>query len=138
MAKLPSFKRIFYTDFPKDYQSLVEQLSYTINQGFDALFNALNNNLTLNDNLAVTVKDITVSVNATGTPTSSTGFTVSNSNTIAGVQVIKATNNTNPTIYPTSGVFITYTQSGNLITINNIAGLPANNQFTLRVVAYLT
>lgn len=138
MAKLPSFKRIFYTDFPKDFQSLVEQLSYTINQGFDSVFSALNNNLTLNDNLAVTVKDVTVTVNSSGTPTSATSFTIANSNTIVGTQVIKATNNTSATVYPSGGVFLSYTQSGNLITINNIAGLPENNQFTLRVVAYLT
>lgn len=136
--KLPSFKRLFYTDFEADFQALVEQLSNTINQGFETLYNALNNNLTLSDNLAASVKDVTLSVDSTGRPTSPTAFTISNSNTISGLQVLKATNNTNATVYPTGGIFITYTQSSNQITINNITGLPVNNQFSIRVVAFLT
>lgn len=136
--KLPSFKRVFYTDYQKDFQQVIEQLSYTINQGFENLYNALNNNLTLADNLAVTVRDVTLTAGADGTPTSTASFTISNSNTISGLQVIRVTTSNGSTVYPTAGIFISYTQSANSITVNHITGLPAGTQFVVRVVAYLT
>ena len=41
------------------------------------------------------------------------------------------------TVFPTGGIFISYTQNAQLITITNITGLPANNSFLLTVVAWL-
>ena len=136
--KLPAYKRIYYTDFPQEDQEIIEQLSYTINNGFEGVYNALNNGLSLEDNLDVSVKDVLITVDATGIPTSPTSYTVTNSNPIDGTQVIRALNQTNSTVFPTGGIFISYTQSGNKVTINNITGLPANNQFSVRIISYLT
>jgi hypothetical protein len=135
--KLPSFIRLSYSDFPSQFQTLVDQLSYTINNGFDGLYQALSNGLTLRDNLAATIKDVTISVDATGKPQSTAAFTVANTTTIEGTQVIRAINGSNNNLYPTGGIFISYTQTGNKISIDNVAGLPASTSFTLRVVAYL-
>lgn len=138
--KFPAFKKLYYTDFKDGMSitSLVQQLSLSLNPALSNLFSALNNNLTLADNLAVTIATITAAVDSSGNPTTATSFAIANSNTISGTQVIKATNNTSATVYPTGGIFISYTQSGSQITVNNITGLPANNQFTLSIVAYLT
>lgn len=138
MARLPSLKRIYKADYPKEFQSLVDNLSLTINNGFDNLYNALNNRLTIRDNFLGSVKDVIVSVDSNGIPTSSTQFTVSSNGAIEGLQVIQAINLTNSIVYPTGGIFISYTQNGNSITINHVTGLPVNNQFSLRIIAYGT
>src|SRR5271165_5097735 len=113
--KLPAYKRLFYNDFPQEAQKIIEQLSYTINNGFEGLFNVINNNISLRDNLFVSVRDITVNVDATGKPTSTAVFSVDNNNPIDGTQVIKATNQTNSQTYPTSGIFLSYSQNGNKV-----------------------
>lgn len=136
--KLPNFKRIYYTDYPEDAQKIIEQLSYTINNGFESLFNAVNKGLTLRDNLSTSVRDVAITVDANGKPLSATSFGIDNANTIDGLQVIRASNQSNGVAFPSGGIFISYTQSGKKVTIDNITGLPANNQFSIRVIAYLT
>lgn len=135
--KIGSFRRIFYTDYPSDQQSLIQKLSVTINNGFDQLYTALQNNLALADNIACTVKTVTLTVDSTGTPTTSASFSITTTGTITGLTVMAASNQTTSTVYPTSAPFITYTQNNQLINITNVAGLPAGNSFQLTVVAWL-
>jgi|SRR5271165_3677160 len=136
--KLPNFKRLSFSDYPKEYKSLIDQLSYTINNGFESLFNALQNNISIRDNLFASVKDFSVSVTAAGVPSAATAIVISNQNPIDGLIVIKATNQTNSTVYPTGGIWVSYNQTGSKVSITNVSGLPANNNFTLRVIAFLT
>lgn len=129
---------MYYNDFPKEAQEIIEQLSYTINNAFEGIFNALNNNINLRDNLAVSVRDLQVSVDANGTPSSTISFGVANNNPIDGTIVLRALNQTNNAVYPTGGIFLSYTQSGTKVIVNNITGLPPDNTFSLRIVAFLT
>lgn len=135
MSQLPSYKRLYKTDFPADSQALVDQLSYTINPGFEALFNALNGGLDFS-NFNQDVKDVNVTVDGSGSPIGGASFTISNTNPLVGLTVIRQVNTTNPTTYPTSGISVSYSQSGSKITLTNVTGLPANNTFALRIVAY--
>lgn len=134
--KLPSFRRLFSSDYPKQFQSLIDILSVSLNNGIDVLYNALNNNLSLRDNINATVRDITVTVDANGNPNTSSAFTLNTSNKVDGVIVISAINQVDSRVYPTSGVFISGAQSGKVYNINNIAGLQANQQYIIRAVAF--
>lgn len=136
--KLPAYKRLYYNDFPKEAQTIVEQLSYTVNNAFEGIFSALNNNINLRDNLAVSVRDVTVNVDASGKPTSTLTFGIDNNNPIDGVLVIRALNQSNNSVFPTGGIFVSYTQNGNKVIINNITGIPVNNTFLVRIIAFLT
>lgn len=102
------------------------------------ILTSLNNNLTLEDNFLATVNTITVSVDSTGTPTSTSAFSVKNNNPIDGLIVLSALNQTSSIVYPTGGIFISFTQSGSKVTITNITGLPTNNTFNIKIVAFLT
>lgn len=136
MAKLPNFKRIFKTDYDQKDQDLVEKLAVTINNGFELLYNQNNRGIDLSNNLACTVRSIEVIVNSSGIPTAGTGFTIDTSGQIKGTQVLRAVNLTNSSVYPTSAPFISFTQDNKTITINHIAGLPANNKFSITLVAW--
>lgn len=139
MSKISPFKRIYYTDYPQQFQDLVSQLADTLNTSLSSITTAFTNGVGLRDNLAVTVKDVTVMVDSTGTPTSTTAFTISNTNAIDGIQVISAAAlNQNTPVFPTGGIFVSFTQSQNKVTIINTTGIPANIPFTLRIIAYLT
>lgn len=138
MALLQTFKRIYRNDFKAEYQELVDQLSYYINTNFDAVYQALNKNINIKDNLASQLVTLVVKVDATGKPLTSLTFqSTLNQSTILGTEVINAVSSSPSTIFPTSGIFCSFTQSGQSITINNITGLPPNVQFTLTLVTYI-
>lgn len=91
----------------------------------------------MRDNIACVVKDVTVSVDASGFPLVPTGIALGSLiQTAIGASVILALNQTNSNVYATAQPFITFTQNGNTFEIDHIAGLPANNSFLLRVVVW--
>lgn len=140
--KLPSFKRLYEQDFDKDDRDLVKRLGDTLNTDLENVYLALSNRISLVDNVQCTVKTIQISVNAEGKPQNITGFQLNRQggtqavSSVIGCQVIKAINLTNPTVYPTSCPFITFSQNETILTIEHIAGLPQNNLFELVIVAY--
>lgn len=133
---LPGFRRLNKQDFQAQYQQFVDQLSNSLNIGIESLYSALNGNVSLKNNVSGTLKDVAVTVDATGTPTSATTFSLNDNRPIIGTQVIYALNTSNSNIYPTGGIFITFTQTTTGILISNITGLPPNQPFTIRIMAY--
>ena len=134
--KIPNFKRINKGDFPKDYEQLVELLAGIVNTAFDAIYSVFNKNITLADNINCQVKEVDVAVDANGDPLAITGFTHNLKAKPEGITVIQAINLTNPNIYPTAGVNISYSINNSRIEFDNVAGLPANNTFRLKVVLF--
>lgn len=134
--KLPSFRRLFKTDFSQEEQPLVEKLSGSLNNGIEVLYDALNNKISIRDNLQCTVKDVDVQVDSSGNPLGTTGFQLNNSNKVEGISVIRADNLTNSVTYPTNTPFISFTQNTSSIIINNVTGLQPNNIYRLRVIAW--
>ena len=136
---LQTFKRLVKTDYQQQWQSLVDQMSFIVNQ-MESLYQAFTNNISLTNNLNCTVATLTVTVDSSGNPTTSTAFQINFSPPVLGCIVLNATFTGNTTIYPTSGVFISYTattnNNNNIVTINNITGLPAGQQFSLTIVAF--
>jgi hypothetical protein len=133
---LPSWKNIISTDFAKQFQSLIAQLSLSLNNGVSVLYTALNNNLTIRDNFLGTVQDVLVTVNANGTPTQTTAFKLNTSTNVDFVMVGMATNQTNSGVYPLGAPFISGSQSGLIYTISNVTGLQPGQQYSLRVIAF--
>jgi hypothetical protein len=132
MAKLPNFRRIFKTDFDSDYQDLVEKLGDSINYNFEKIYDALNGKLNT-DNLSEQIKDLDLIVGSDGIPTTRIGFTSSLTPARPiGSQVIQAQNLTNPTSYPTTGIFLTYSENTGTIFIEHITGLIPNNRYKLK------
>lgn len=135
-AKLGSFRRIIAEDYDEKDRKTVEKLGYSINVFADDVLASLNKGLTIEDNLAQAKKDITVTVDSTGVPTTSTVVLSGLNNTVVGMQVIRAINNTNTTLTPTSTPFITFSDNSGQITISKVSGLQANNRYTLRTILY--
>ena len=137
--QLPGFRRLFTQDFPSQYKDLIKLLSTTLNNGIEVLYTLGNKNITLADNVSCTVKDITVSVDASGTPRSATSFildTSVNTRQVIGLTIMNISNNTNSANLPKSLPYIQWTQSGTAVIINKINGLPASDSFLIKLVAY--
>lgn len=136
MARLPSFKRLFRGDYEETYQSLIDRLGASLNSGIESLFNALNNNLTLNDNLAVNVKEFDYVATASGGSKTTVAFPVSFVGQATGLQVLKVDNTTNSAAGIAGGVTVIYSQSDRIITINQITGLITGNTYRIRVAIW--
>lgn len=132
--KLPSFRRLFSNDFEGQYKDLLDKLSGTINTGIETLYEALNNKITFSDNIACTIGEFTVTVDSTGKPVGGSSFRLNNTLKVEGLFVISATDNTSGA-YPPGAVFVSFTQSGQSVIINNIRGLTAGSSYTLKVIA---
>lgn len=134
--QITPFKRLISEDYDKQYASLVEKLGGALNAFCDDVFNAFNNNLSIDDNFNQVKKSITVTVNATGTPATPLKFKSGLKSNCYGITVVAATNQTSASTYPTSYPFFSFTQSDGIITVNNISGLQANNIYLLSLILF--
>lgn len=134
--KLPNFKRIVKSDYKQEFHGIIENLSFSLNNGIEVLYQALNRAISLKDNIACTVMDVIIEVDSEGTPKVRTSFLLNSTNRVLGVSVLNAVNSRNPTILPTSGVFVYFTQENKTLFIKGVKGLPADQQFTLTLVAF--
>ena len=135
--KLPNFQRLISNDFSEEQKAIVDQLASSLNIGIDTLYQALNKKVSLADNVDCLVKDVTVIVDSSGIPTADTLFKLDDTTrNIIGIQVIKATNLTNSSTYPSGAIFLSYAQQQNGVQILHATGLQASNKYTLKIVAY--
>ena len=132
---MKSYSRIITNDFDAEDQPLVESLGGTINESFNSLYSALSNRLTFEENFLCTVREVEVTLGANGVPLNRTSFVLSNDLPVKGTIVLSTTNRTSPTVFPTSAPFVSFTQNGNLLFIDHVTGLQANNRYTIRVLA---
>lgn len=132
--KLPSFKRLYSNDYPDDQKSLIDKLSFIINNGIEVLYDALNNKLTFEDNFSSTVAEFLVSVDINGTPKSKTSIKLSTTNKVNGLLVVSAVDVNNNNLYPPGSPFVSFTASSNTLIVNNVKGLTPNRTYRLKVV----
>jgi len=134
--QIPSFKRILNTDYAAQFQQLINTLGFTLNNAISNINDALDNEISLQDNILCTVKTFNIQVDATGKPTTTTTFPLSFTGTCLGVSLINLINTTNTGTYPTGGVTISFSQTQNGIQLNNLTGLLPNNTYSITVVAW--
>mgnify|MGYP001558008229 CR=1 len=133
--KLGSFKRINTTDYPEDNQELIETLGRQLNDGIEQVYFTLNGKLTFDDNFAATVKDVEVTVGANGNPINRTSVVLNTTNIVKGTLVVSAVNVSNKGVFPTGAPFVSFTQSGGLLFIDNVTNLQPNNRYIIRLIA---
>lgn len=133
--KLPGFKRLYTQDFSQEFKGLIEKMSFFFNNGVEVLYNALNNNITLSENIAGKLAEFDVKLSS-GVPTVSTSFAIDNTRRVIGLEVLKVDNNTSSNVFPSGGVFITWDQNNNTVLIKHITGLNNTDSYTIRVYAY--
>lgn len=117
---------------------MIEKLAGTINQNTEILFEALNRKISLRDNVQCTVRDVDLSVNSNGVPTTSINMGLDTAGKVDGVTVINCYNNDNTALLPTYAPFIAYKATTTGINITNVKGLSAGSSWKLRVIIWQT
>jgi hypothetical protein len=127
-------KRIIREDFNEDYRDLIDKLSYILNTHMEQVVQQINGNLDFS-NLRQEVIQVKYKVNSSGTPLINKTIK-SNLKRPKGSLVISAFNQDNSAVFPTSAPFITFTASGQIITVKNISGLQANVEYLLNILIF--
>lgn len=129
MPLIDNVRRINSGDFKKEDQEVAERVAEIYNYFAEQVTNTLNGNVEIS-NLNRDLVEIQVTVGSTGLPLQTARFGAETG--LTGINILRADNLTNNSVYPTGAPFITYSNSGTgTYTINHITGLPANNNFRL-------
>ena len=139
--RLQLYKRINKGDFAEDEQSLVEKLSFILNNSIELLYTLANRRISLQDNMLCNVKTVTVTVkSADGTLKSQPEITVDfiKDNPILGLQVLRAENQTSTKVFPSAGIHVSFSNTSTGLKITNVVGLPVDNEFVLTLVIWGT
>lgn len=123
-------------EFKEEDRDTVSKLAYILNNFMEEVVNMSQNRIN-DDNLAQERVTFKATVDASGTPNRTIRFSTSKvANAIDGT-VVYARNFSSPVVFPTGGVFVTFNPvSSNLFEVVNIAGLPANKEFTIGLRIY--
>lgn len=131
MAQVDNLRRLTLEGLDEEQRAIVERISNITNFHLEQIINTLNGNVD-QDNSFKDFRTLQVTVDANGNPIVTTDLkSVSG---VKGMQVLRATNLTISTNYPTSQPFITFSSNGSdVYRILNITGLRANEKFQLLI-----
>ena len=134
MGKISNFRKISPSEYTEEDAQTIETLASSLNPFLREVNDVINGNVDF-DNLKQNIIQFETIVDATGTPNVEQVNVGTSS--ITGLYVISARNTVNSSSYPTGTPFISFTPTGtNVISINNISSLPANEKFLLTVIVY--
>lgn len=123
-------KKIRGEDYSSEYQALINQLGYTLNDNNDIVYQILSGGIDF-ENLNRQLSIITVTINADGKIVNPPQIKTTLRTKVIGLNVLRAVNVNNTTIYPTAAPWVSFSVSANLLTILNVSGLPASSQWQL-------
>ena len=129
MSLIDNVQRIIVEDFSEEDQDAAGKLAGILNYFMTQSVDVINGRLS-HENMNRELITLEVTVDANGTPTTTTRFTATQG--IQGSTVLRAVNKTNSAVYADSQPFISFAPIGaTLYKINNIKGLQANNKYQL-------
>lgn len=129
---MEGIKRLLREDFPQEDKALIDKLGGVLNPFLEQILDALNKNLD-HDNLKREIKEVAVTVNASGIPTPAVSFRNTLNSKVKGINVVRAIHDTSTTTYPVSQPFISFTEENKLVKIDHISGLQASNKYNLTI-----
>ena len=125
-------RQIRAEDFAEDEQELVSKLSRNLTPFMDSVYRVLDRGVDY-ENLNRQFIDVDINIDALGTVSNAPQIKSNLRGRIRGVLVLSANNLVDPTVYPSSAPFVSFTTNSNIVTILNVTGLQANSQYRLSV-----
>lgn len=133
--KLNNVTQIQAEDFESDDQQMAGQLGSVLNPFMQQVVEIMDKRIDFENRVEV-YKQVEMTVDSNGTPVLNDKIKVGK-NSIRGLSIIAAFNQTNTAGYPTQQPFISFQQlSGGIIQVKNITGLIANNKYKLNIIFY--
>lgn len=130
--KVTNIKRLNKDDFDKEYQSLVDRLSFSLTPFMEQVVSAFNKNIDF-DNLNQEIINLETEVDSNGIPKINREIKNPLKTRIKGIYCVSAQNLSDNTLL-TGAPFVLYTIESNMIRIAQITGLPADKRFNLSII----
>lgn len=136
MAKLNNTRQIRSEDFDQEYADLISRLGSILNSFMQEVVELSDERIDF-ENRVENIVTFTIKVDANGNPIQAPFKLNTGKSGIRGIQVIRAYNLNSANIYPTQQPFINFVpNSSNLITIQNVLGLSANDNWQITAIIY--
>lgn len=123
-------------EFEPEMRNNISRIASIINPFMQEVFDLTDGRIDF-ENTVQSFRTVQITVNSSGNPVGTNQLNLGTDATqIKGLQVIRARNLTNQSIFPTGQPFISYTTvNQQLIQVNNITSLPAG-RYELNIVIY--
>lgn len=132
MSKIQTPKKIRVEDFDAEQQELIRGIGFVINPFMDEVYLILTNNIDFN-NLNRELVEIDLNIDSSGNLINLPQIKNKVISKVRGINILKATNLVNPTIYPSSSPFLSWSVNGDILNILNVTGLQNSSQYRLLV-----
>jgi hypothetical protein len=132
MPKIQAPVRIRLEDFTAEERNLAEKIGNAYNTFNEDVYNVLNGNVDF-DNLAQAVTLVDVEM-ATGGSLAVPTSIRSGIGRVSGILCVSALNLADSTVYPTGTPFVSFSQEGQVVRLQNIAGLQDNSRYRLTLL----
>lgn len=134
MARVPNIKKIIKEDFDKDQQKWIDKLAYPLNSFMEQVKSAFDHNINFT-NLNQEIITVNVVVDSSGIPQVQTLWKSTLKTKIVGCVVLRAANIQNTSLFAVNQPFINFVQNADLVQINQVSGLQADNKYQLTVLS---
>lgn len=128
--KAPDLKRITKEDFPSEYQDLIDKLAFPLNSFMEQVKNILSGNVDF-DNLSREIITVRIQTDNTSKPINTVTFKSKLRTRVRGLNVISLSVISSSNSYPSQAPFISFSQNGAIVTLNNVAGLAPETTYDL-------
>lgn len=125
-------RQIRTEDFSEDERELVSKLSRNLTPFMDSVYRVLDHGVDY-ENLNRHYQDIDITIDGTGSILNPPQIKTDLRGRVRGIIVLNAVNLVNPTVYPTTAPFVSFTINGNIVSILNVTGLQAGSQYRLSI-----
>lgn len=132
MAEVTNIKPLVKEDYPKEYQELIERLSFSLNPFMRQVVAAFSKNIDFT-NLAESLVSFEATVDSSGVPQSVIQIKINPNRKIVGANVVYIENLTDAT-FLTASPFITFTTNRSILTVQHITGLTAGKRYNIRAI----
>lgn len=134
--KIDNVRRIIQEEFKSEDRETIGKLAYILNSFMEQTVQAVNGNLNIEENFTQEIKVVKMKVNSSGTPQINPQIKTNLTTRIKGIVVISASNLTTPSNYLSNAPFISFGISEQVIKLNNITGLIANDEYNLTLLIF--
>jgi len=135
MADLENIKRILREDYKSEDRDMINKLAGTLNPFMEQVTRAFDGDIDFS-NLRQEIIVATFKVDANGTPLVGDKVKVGLTTRVQGLICVNVRNLDNATNYPTGTPFLSTENSGQIIKINNITNLTANERYELTLLVF--
>ena len=128
-TKIQRPRRISEQNVPEESQTAVRTIGSSVNVFMEEVYLAVMGNLGPDSNLNMEFKTININVDSNGIPNDVVSFKSNIKGKIQGIQTIRAYD-----AVPTGCPFISFYESGGIVTLSHVTGLTADTDYQLVIL----